>query len=138
MTNNTFGRFQHKIKFWKCKSILTLKPFEQIIWGYTSTCDFGQFYTDSVFHNEHLYVSYTSTSLIWRRLRYKDLFRSYSSSSSSTNSRLDTCRHMYGHLLTSDSAYSRAVCRAIMAAIMRLSNIAIAYVHSNCGEWRSL
>lgn len=38
----------------------------------------------------------------------------------------------------SDSAYSRAVCRAIMAAIMRLSNIAMAYVHINCGEWRRL
>lgn len=37
-----------------------------------------------------------------------------------------------------DSAYSRAVCRAIMAAIMRLSNIALAYVHINCGEWRRL
>ena len=48
---------------------------------------------------------------------------------------------MQAHVWTfapSDSAYSRAVCRAIMAAIMRLSNIAMAYVHINCGEWRRL
>lgn len=49
--------------------------------------------------------------------------------------------HMQAHVWTfvpSDSAYSRAECRAIMAAIMRLSNIAMAYVHTNCGEWRRL
>lgn len=54
------------------------------------------------------------------------------------HSRLDACRHMYGNFLPSDSAYSSAVCRAIMAAIMRLSNIAMAYVHINWREWRRL
>lgn len=34
----------------------------------------------------------------------------------------------------SDSAYGRAVCRAIMAAIMSLSNIAMAYVHITVGS----
>lgn len=38
----------------------------------------------------------------------------------------------------SDSAYSRAACRATVAAIMRLSNVAMAYVHINCREWRRL
>lgn len=49
--------------------------------------------------------------------------------------------HMQAHVwkfVPSDSAYGRAACRAIMAAIMRLSNIAMAYVHVNCREWRRL
>lgn len=117
----------------------TLKWFEQIKWSYTSTCDFAQFtLTLSVFQNEHLYASraaLASTSLIWQRFCFA---RPVQKHAALQHRRLDTRRHMYGRLPLSDPSYGRAVCRANMAAIMRLSNIAMAYVHNNCGEWRRL
>lgn len=97
MTNKQFWGI-YTINNLKFKSILALKQFEQIIGGYTSRV-ISPIFSLPVFHNEHLYVSYaafTSTSRIWRTLRYKGLFSSFSSS---THSRLDACRHMYGHLL---------------------------------------
>lgn len=67
-------------------------------------------------------------------------------------SRLDTCRHMYGNFpffffsffppfAPSDSAYSRAVCGCWAPSWQPLwgsPNIAMAYVHMKCGEWRRL
>lgn len=58
--------------------------------------------------------------------------------------RLDTRRHMYGHLLNRtrpiavQSAGMVQAGRAIMAAMMSLSNIAMVYVRIDCGEWRRL
>lgn len=107
-------------------------------WSCTSACPLS---TRSVFQNEHLYVScaaFKHSSLIWRRFRFKAFFQR---THAGLQLHTPPIGHMQPHVCTfapSDSAYSRAVCRAIMAAIMRLSNIAMAYVHINCGEWRRL
>lgn len=80
------------------------------------------------FKNEHLYVTFLAPIYlvhIWGGSRHKGPILT-----------MYTCRHVW-KLAPFDSASRRAQCRAIMAAITRLSNIAMAYVH-NFREWRTL
>lgn len=91
-----------------------------------------------VFQNEHLYVSYSAFMSTSKDSALKALFWTCTHVQQLCTQPIG---HMQAHVwkfVPSDSAYSRAVCRAIMAAIMRLSNIAMAYVHVNCREWRRL
>lgn len=121
--------------------MITLKRFEEIIWSYTSMCDFAQIHTNSVLQNEHLYVPYavlTSTSLIWRGFRFTGLFRTRIQVQQLHTCRLDTCGHMYGHLFHLIPPMALQCARPSWQPLWGSPNIAMAYVHINCGEWRRL
>lgn len=118
----------------------TLKRFKQIKWSYTSTCDFAQFTLIlSVLQNVHLYVSHAAlapTSLIRRRFRFagpaqKHAARHTPPIGHTAGTCMDVCFHLIPPIAVQSAGPS-------WQPLWGSPNIAMAYVHINCGEWRRL